>query len=804
MSVYVVLKLGAGHWQQGFPQVVLQLWGEQTAPVQMVGSLPPAPELADMYDRWRSLYQAMSQRLVRRAAIEIEDTGVTHVSRAEFDRLCQTLKTQFNTWLESPAFSRVERQLRTKLDPRQALRLMIETDEPLLRRFPWHLWHFFDDYPLAEVALSTPEYGYQAPARSPSQNLRLLAILGNSTGIDVQQDRVLLSQLPQVESTFLVEPDRPTLDRCLWDDRGWDILFFAGHTASQPDGFTGEIAINSTDCLTVAQLKNALKAAIARGLKLAIFNSCDGLGLAWEMADLQIPQLVVMREPVPDQVAQAFLTHLLAALTQSRPFYVAVREAREKLQGLESEFPCASWLPVICQNPAATTIDWTIWTTSSAPAPAPSPPQHPLSPSLLKRLSLPSFLITAAVMGIRFLGLLQSWELAAFDHLLRLRPPEGADPRILVVEVTQDDTEQYGYPLTDQTLANLVTAVAAHQPAAIGLDMHRSQPRGEGRSALLAQFQQHPNLLIACSFSPTDSNPPPPEFSPEQQLQQVGFSDLITEGLPIGVTIREDLVSQGQFRGSDTVRRQLLSYDPNLAVSPSPCATPYSFSLQLAFQFLSQAGVQPLTVNQQQNWQFGDVAFPKLSRRFGGYQQLDGQTSQVMINYRSAPPGARITLTQALQGQLNNALIQNRVVLVGTTAAIAKDSLDTPYGEMPGVWVHAHMVSQMLSAVLDQRPLIWSLPSWGDLQIGDWLWVWSWATLGGVLGWRLRSWLWLEVANGVSVAALHQLCLLLLVQGGWMPFIPSLIALLLTSHIVKVIGSENEDKMLNGADSGGK
>jgi hypothetical protein len=29
-----------------------------------------------------------------------------------------------------------------------------------------------------------------------------------------------------------------------------------------------------------------------------------------------------------------------------------VREAREKLQGLEDRYPCATWLPVICQNPS--------------------------------------------------------------------------------------------------------------------------------------------------------------------------------------------------------------------------------------------------------------------------------------------------------------------------------------------------------------------------------------------------------------------------------------------------------------------
>ena len=35
-----------------------------------------------------------------------------------------------------------------------------------------------------------------------------------------------------------------------------------------------------------------------------------------------------------------------------------MRESRERLQGLEEQFPCASWLPVISQNPAEVPVSW--------------------------------------------------------------------------------------------------------------------------------------------------------------------------------------------------------------------------------------------------------------------------------------------------------------------------------------------------------------------------------------------------------------------------------------------------------------
>ncbi|MFM7426448.1 MAG: CHAT domain-containing protein, partial [Elainella sp.] len=351
-TIQVLLKLGQGNWQTGFPSVMVQAVTvgqtstaaslNQTIALQLSGSLPAAPELARLYGEWRLVYQGLSQRLALRRglrAIEIEPEGITHVSPAALEQLTRQIKQALDHWLESESFRPVDRRLRTQLAPTDEIRLIVETADPVLRRFPWQLWQFFSDYPLAEVAVSALEYGRSSRPRPARQQVRILAVLGNSEGIDVQQDRAMLAQLSDAEPVFLVEPTRAELDQQLWDEQGWDMLFFSGHSASQPDGSTGEIAINAQEQLSVAQLKHALTAAIGRGLQFAIFNSCDGLGLARDMADLNIPQLVVMREPVPDRVAQTFLRHLLTAFAGGQSFYCAVRQARAKLQGLESQFP---------------------------------------------------------------------------------------------------------------------------------------------------------------------------------------------------------------------------------------------------------------------------------------------------------------------------------------------------------------------------------------------------------------------------------------------------------------------------------
>ena len=83
------------------------------------------------------------------------------------------------------------------------------------------------------------------------------------------------------------------------------------------------------------------------------------MGLALELDDdLYIPQMIVMRELIPDQIAQEFLKYFLTAFSDGQPFHLAVQIARQRLHGLEDKFPCATWLPVIYQNPTAVPPVW--------------------------------------------------------------------------------------------------------------------------------------------------------------------------------------------------------------------------------------------------------------------------------------------------------------------------------------------------------------------------------------------------------------------------------------------------------------
>jgi CHASE2 domain/CHAT domain len=574
MSKLVVFNLGRGDLRRGFPSVTVQVW-EESIPIamQFTGSLPAAPELWQLYRRWQLLYQLLYEALYpsldwRRQIdkedeeIEIDEEDVTNISSVDFKNLCDDLSNGINTWLKSEPFRNIDQKLRTTLDADDEILVILATEDEQVKRLPWHLWDFFEDYQSSIVGISASEIERVKPLpKNPARKLRILAIIGSSEGIDVQKDRAILEQLPGAETVFLVEPQRQELDKWLWDKQGWDILFFAGHGSTQTDGETGRIHINKTDCLTVPQLKNALKAAIARGLRLAIFNSCDGLGLARPLASLQIPQMIVMREPVPDLVAQEFLKHFLTAFADGESFYVAVREAQHRLQGLENEFPCASWLPVMCQNPTEAPLVWQ------------KPIVAPGRESLRSRRILPiafqvSLMVTALIIAMRSLGILQSSELMSFDHLMRSRPYEAQDQRILVVGVTEADVraqppkERGGASLSDKSLALVVGKLEQFKPRAIGLDIYRENPISADYADLAKTMEKSDRFFAICKTSEENKNPGVPA-PPEVPVQRQGFSDVLAD--PDGA-----------------IRRQLLAMAPAL-----PCLTDKSFSFRLASRYLA-------------------------------------------------------------------------------------------------------------------------------------------------------------------------------------------------------------------------
>ncbi|MBV6627775.1 MAG: CHASE2 domain-containing protein [Rivularia sp. (in: Bacteria)] len=819
MSTLVILSLGQGNLFEGFPAITVQV-GETGKFYQMKvgGSLPPAPEIARIYQGWRSLYAAYYQGMClgnsREVEIddelEIEEADITNFSSLDLTDLSYQLSASINAWLSSPEFSNIERQLRTQLKPNQEIRFIIENNnnnDTSIRRLPWHLWNFFEDYFLTEVALST--YEYKEPNRfdfnRQRNTVKILAIFGESTGIDIDKDRNFLENLShQAEIKFLVEPLLSDLNEQLWQE-GWDILFFAGHTSGKDKGL---VYINQTDTITIEQIKYALKQAIGRGLKLAIFNSCDSLALAQQLQDLQIPQVIVMREQVPDLVAQDFLKYFLAEFSQGKSLYTAVRFARERLQVLETNYPCATWLPVICQNPTEASIIWTqkglisenLINQSISNNLIDSEVEQTQENNQVQYLSdgnsrikksayarknillilLTSLVVTASIMGVRYLGILQPWELKAYDHLMRLRPiVERVDARLLIVTIDEADIKYQNdsnmnlrWSLSDEALAKLLVKLDKYEPKAIGIDIYRDFSTDANFPDLAKRLQADNRIFAVCKVSVSADGRDGVSVSNEIPNQQVGFSDVIADS-------------------NDIPRRQLLFLNPPLN---SPCTSEYAFTYLLAKKYLQDKGYEP-KFDRENQLAINDIVFKRLKPHSGGYQQIDAQGYQILLNYRSLTSVKKIaptiTLKKILEDEIQPSAIEsvkNRIILIGVTASSSADYWKTPYSEsspdnqkqVPGVYIQAQMISQILSAVENKRPLIWWFPQWLEA-----LWVFVWSILGASLAWFVHRNVYLGIAIAISLVTLFIICSSIFTQAGWIPMIPNALALIICAVAVK-------------------
>ncbi|WP_254173191.1 CHAT domain-containing protein [Planktothrix pseudagardhii] len=359
MSKIVILEIAEGNWEQGFPvRLRIGTEGERFLADFPPGQLPGSADVLQFYQLWQSSYRQLPSPL----RLEASKNQVTNSSEIldQCREAAQKLEESLNDWLNSETFRPLKERLLHNLNRSESVRVFIQTNNVELRRLPWHLWDLFRSYKQAEVILAAPLFDPDQPPilNSSKKELKILAILGDSRGINVDADRQFLEKkLPGAKVNFLVKPKRQEITDQLWE-QAWDILFFAGHSLTQEQ--KGKIFINETESLGLLELKNGLSKSINRGLKLAIFNSCDGLGIAQALEELYIPQVIVMREPVPDGVAQGFLKYFLRSFSQGEPLHLAIRTAKERLEdeGLEEYIPGGTWLPILCQNPAVMPLVW--------------------------------------------------------------------------------------------------------------------------------------------------------------------------------------------------------------------------------------------------------------------------------------------------------------------------------------------------------------------------------------------------------------------------------------------------------------
>lgn len=389
--------------------------------------------------------------------------------------------------------------------------------------------------------------------------------------------------------------------------------------------------------------------------------------------------------------------------------------------------------------------------------------------------------VSLLVITLRWLGLMQGWELAVYDQFLRLRPLEPRDERVAIVGMTEADYRNLGRVIIpDEMYAAVIEQLKAQNPRVIGLDDYRDYPIEPGTAALVKVFETTPNLIgirKVAGESDLETIGPPPALA---ERNQVGANDVVVDA-------------------DGVVRRALI----NLETEDTGLIL--SFSMFVAAKYLEGEGLGiGLAPDTDNWWQLGETVLRPFSPHDGGYIRTDDGGYQVLLNYRG---GVRafdwLSFSDVLEGRMPEGWATDRVILLGAIGDSARDLFMTPYGNhliasprpMPGVELHGHMTSQLLSAVLDDRPLIRSASE--PLEM---LWIILWTGVGAVMIWVLRhterTWWGATKMWGISGGAIALLLgtgYVALIHAWWIPVVPPLLGFLgaavsITAYVARTAG----------------
>jgi|GEM_PF-192091 len=332
------------------------------------------------------------------------------------------------------------------------------------------------------------------------------------------------------------------------------------------------------------------------------------------------------------------------------------------------------------------------------------------------------YAIIAGVLVIRWLGLFSHLELLTLDFLLRNRLSESLDEEVVIVLFNVNTVQsQSGLDEpTEEQLAQLLKIIFSADPAAVGLNIFLDDTSNDpGRAQLIDMFETHPNLIgVQKGLPPREINPPAdmPKAIVEKQF---GLND---------VPIDQD----GRIR-----RTFLGSYLPPDDSNPHNSPFNFSFSFKLAAAYLASQNYTlenhprnpDIPIFQRKNEE-EFVAISILNPHSGGYsREANISKIQGLLNFRAGSDTFQIIEAFKLFNRsISPEFLQDKVVIVGKTdsyfprflpVGASSNLIRAEYSQnsiLPRIGIigselEAHSASQIIDAVLDDRPLIYTLPS---------------------------------------------------------------------------------------------
>jgi len=346
-------------------------------------------KLQAAYETWKQCY---FNHIQPNSVQEEEDSGSGRIrvgdlgdSSMDVRDAEKSLLETFRRWIGEGEARDIERQLQLQLTslvhhssqrPQGGKENSIGIDIYLscdreLEKLPWEAWLQWlnpneilpNSMRIIRTSQDAPEGFAKTQTVQKDRRTRVLAVIGYDPGMPMDKDWEVLQTLKDghlVDLELLrwkVDASPQEISKIVFDaisdDRGWDVLFFAGHS-DEASHLGGTFNLTPRVKLSIHDLTEHLKEATKNGLELAIFNSCCGLDIARALMQFGI-QAVVMREPIHNDVALVFLRQLCQKIRLKRDIYDALSETCRYLKKTEQfRFPSSYLVPSFYSPPKAT------------------------------------------------------------------------------------------------------------------------------------------------------------------------------------------------------------------------------------------------------------------------------------------------------------------------------------------------------------------------------------------------------------------------------------------------------------------
>ncbi len=283
-----------------------------------------------------------------------------------------------------------------------------------------------------------------------------------------------------------------------------------------------------------------------------------------------------------------------------------------------------------------------------------------------------------------------------FDGYQKLMPRSRASAPAVVVEIDERALDMRGqWPWPRSLVADLIRAIAAADPAAIGVDLlfvepDRSAPGGD---AALAQAVQGNKVVMGIAgLEYRDRRYPfPPQAAP---LRFSGRRELPLRRFDGHLQSRAEIDRTAAGRGllgaeskDRVIRRVPLVARIGQVVVPA-----------LSVEMMRIAtGVPALRIE--------DRGGERVELMIGALPVPLQSDGSLHVYFAPHDPGRFVSAEDLLSGEATAELLRDKLVLIGVTGLGLLDFQATPLGErIPGVEVHAQILEQMFDGTYLRRP----------------------------------------------------------------------------------------------------